>query len=378
MGLVLGKLAFIGVVDRDPAAGAPGVGGRGGLSSSTSFVLAATLAVVFQLAHCLEEAEFSSVYANGRGGAAPSGRATEWRRRWTSRRAAACWPGTWGSGLNFQVEHHLFSRVCHIHYPELSKIVAAACADHDIRYLSHDTVWSAIASHAPGRAGWDRPPTTATRGVAGARTCASAHGAPSARTTAPTARPGTTSPTTTPAPGPTAGARTASPASATTGSGSASRWRCWNGRDPILKERVFGLTSAEGNHGEDAKEYWWYLDATPTHSWMRWRYHYPQARVPLRATWSSREPPTRTGDDPEYELVDTGVFDDDRYWVVDVDYAKADARRPVHAHPGPQRRARRRPRSTCCPTLWFRNTWSWGAWRRPHARRAQRRRRRRS
>ena len=100
-------------------------------------------------------------------------------------------------------------------------------------------------------------------------------------------------------------------------------WRLalWNGRDPILKERLFGLTGHEGNHGEDAKEYWWYLDATPSHSWLRWRYHYPQG-VPVRRP-RRRERPPRTRVDPEYELLDTGVFDDDRYWVVEVTYAKA-------------------------------------------------------
>ena len=96
----------------------------------------------------------------------------------------------------------------------------------------------------------------------------------------------------------------------------------WNGRDPILKERAFGLTGAEGNHGEDVKEYWWYLDAVPSHAWNRWRYHYPQSAFPyeeLRA-----ENARRGKFDPEYELLDTGVFDDDRYWIIEVHYAKAD------------------------------------------------------
>src|SRR4051812_39176562 len=95
----------------------------------------------------------------------------------------------------------------------------------------------------------------------------------------------------------------------------------WNGRDPILKERIFGLTGHEGNHGEDAKEYWWYLDSTPTHSWMRWRYHYPQGRFPYEELVA--ENGRRGSSEPEYELVETGLFDDDRYWVVTVDYAKA-------------------------------------------------------
>ena len=95
----------------------------------------------------------------------------------------------------------------------------------------------------------------------------------------------------------------------------------WNGRDPILKERIYGLTGAEGNHGEDAKEYWWYLDSTPTHSWMSWRYHYPQAAFPYERL--IEENARRSKLEPEFELLDTGVFDDDRYWTVTVDYAKA-------------------------------------------------------
>src|SRR3954462_7133875 len=96
----------------------------------------------------------------------------------------------------------------------------------------------------------------------------------------------------------------------------------WNGRDPILKERIFGLTGNQGNHGEDAKEYWWYLDATPTHSWNRWRYHYPQGAFPYADL--VEENAGRGKLDPEYELLDTGTFDDDRYWIVEVDYAKGD------------------------------------------------------
>ena len=95
-----------------------------------------------------------------------------------------------------------------------------------------------------------------------------------------TAPPGTTSRTTTPAPAPTAGARTGWPASATTSSSSASRWRSGTARDPILKERLFGLANGEGNHGEDVKEYYFYLDTTPTHSYMKYLYKYPQAAFP--------------------------------------------------------------------------------------------------
>jgi hypothetical protein len=91
---------------------------------------------------------------------------------------------------------------------------------------------------------------------------------------------------------------------------------------PILKERAFGLTGGQGNHCEDVKEYWWYLDSVPSHAWNRWRYHYPQASFPYEQL--ERENARRTRADPEYELLDTGVFDDDRYWVIEVTYAKAE------------------------------------------------------
>ena len=130
----------------------------------------------------------------------------------------------------------------------------------------------------------------------------------------------------------------------------------WNGRDPILKERPFGLTGAEANHGEDVKDYWWYLDATPNHAWNRWRYHYPQDAFPyddLRA-----ENGRRGKHEPEYELLDTGVFDDDRYWIVEVHYAKANPTdllmsvQITNAGPDPAM-------IHVLPTAWFRNTWSW-------------------
>ena len=132
----------------------------------------------------------------------------------------------------------------------------------------------------------------------------------------------------------------------------------WNGRDPILKERPFGLTGAQGNHGEDVKEYWWYLDAIPSHAWNRWRYHYPQAAFPYAGP-DRRERGARTGCEPEYELIDTGAFDDDRYWIVEVHYAKAESRRPADGDPGDQRRARTPTTLHVLPTAWFRNTWSW-------------------
>src|SRR5262249_54855534 len=94
----------------------------------------------------------------------------------------------------------------------------------------------------------------------------------------------------------------------------------WNGRDPILKERLFGLTNAEGNHGEDVKELYYYLDATPTHSYLKMLYKYPQRAFPYAELVEENR--RRGKDRPEYELLDTGVFDDDRYFDVYVEYAK--------------------------------------------------------
>jgi mannosylglycerate hydrolase MGH1-like protein len=132
----------------------------------------------------------------------------------------------------------------------------------------------------------------------------------------------------------------------------------WNGRDPILKERAFGLTGAQANHGEDVKEYWWYLDAVPSHAWNRWRYHYPQAAFPYEQLLA--ENGRRGKADPEYELLDTGVFDGDRYWITEVWYAKADPTdilmtvRVTNAGPDADT-------LHVLPTAWFRNTWSWDA-----------------
>jgi hypothetical protein len=130
----------------------------------------------------------------------------------------------------------------------------------------------------------------------------------------------------------------------------------WNGRDPILKERLFGLTGPEGNHGEDVKEYYFYLDSTPTHSYMRALYKYPQAAFPYAALVDENRRRDRRA--LELELLDTGVFDDDRYFDVTVEYAKAGAEdilvRITVANRGPE------PAELhLLPTLWFRNTWSW-------------------
>jgi hypothetical protein len=131
----------------------------------------------------------------------------------------------------------------------------------------------------------------------------------------------------------------------------------WNGRDPILKERLFGLTNSEGNHGEDVKEYYFYLDSTPTHSYMKYLYKYPQAEFPYSDLVETNR--GRSREDLEYELLDTGIFDTDRYFDVFVEYAKADpedilVRISVHNR-GPEA-----AEIHLLPTLWFRNTWSTG------------------
>ncbi len=130
----------------------------------------------------------------------------------------------------------------------------------------------------------------------------------------------------------------------------------WNGRDPILKERLFGLTNSEGNHGEDVKEYYFYIDSTPTHSYMKYLYKYPQREYPYGELLEKNR--QRSREEMEYELLDTGIFDDDRYFDVFVEYAKGDPedvliRFSVHNR-GPEA-----AQLHLLPTLWFRNTWSW-------------------
>jgi hypothetical protein len=130
----------------------------------------------------------------------------------------------------------------------------------------------------------------------------------------------------------------------------------WSGQDPILKERLFGLTNGEGNHGEDVKEYYYYLDATPDHSYLRMLYKYPQAAFPYEQLVN--ENGRRGLEDNEFELIDTGVFDKNRYWDVFVEYFKAtpeDILIQVTVH-------NRGPEAATLhllPQLWFRNTWSW-------------------
>jgi hypothetical protein len=130
----------------------------------------------------------------------------------------------------------------------------------------------------------------------------------------------------------------------------------WNGRDSILKERLFGLTNSEGNHGEDVKEYYYYLDATPTHSYMKWLYKYPQTSYPYTNLLETNF--QRSRNEVEYELIDTGVFDQDRYFDVYVEYAKETPEeiliRISVSNRGPEPAALH-----VLPTLWFRNTWTW-------------------
>lgn len=143
----------------------------------------------------------------------------------------------------------------------------------------------------------------------------------------------------------------------------------WNGHDPILKERLFGLTGSEGNHGEDVKEYYFYLDSTPTHSYMKFLYKYPQTAFPYAQLVEENRRRSKT--EPEFELLDTGVFDANRYFDVTIEYAKASVEdiliRISVVNRGPEE-----ARLDLLPTLWCRNTWSWnGETARPNLRRAQ-------
>lgn len=130
----------------------------------------------------------------------------------------------------------------------------------------------------------------------------------------------------------------------------------WNGKDPVLKERMFGLTNSEGNHGEDVKEYYFYLDSTPTHSYMKFLYKYPQEAYPYSDLVETNR--NRSRHEMEYELLDTGIFNEDRYFDVFVEYAKAAPEdvliRITICNRGPDTAP-----VHVLPTLWFRNTWSW-------------------
>src|ERR1051326_5287464 len=131
----------------------------------------------------------------------------------------------------------------------------------------------------------------------------------------------------------------------------------WNGKDPILKERLFGLTGNEGNHGEDVKEYYFYLDSTPTHSYMKGLYKYPQGEFPYGKLVDENR---RKGkNDREFELLDTGAFDENRYFDVLTEYAKAGVEdiliKVTVTNHGPLE-----AELVLLPTVWFRNAWSWG------------------
>src|SRR5467141_107746 len=131
----------------------------------------------------------------------------------------------------------------------------------------------------------------------------------------------------------------------------------WNGKDPILKERLFGLTNSEGNHGEDVKEYYFYLDSTPTHSYMKYLYKYPQAAFPYADLVETNR--RRSKNEMEYELLDTGIFNDDRYFDVFVEYAK-DGPEDILVRITAVNRGPDAAELHLLPTLWFRNDWS--AW----------------
>src|SRR5215510_11205277 len=130
----------------------------------------------------------------------------------------------------------------------------------------------------------------------------------------------------------------------------------WNGKDPILKERAYGVTPGEGNHGEDVKEYYFYLDNTPTHSYMKYLYKYPQAPYPYEWLWRENQDRRRRG--PEFELLDTRIFDGDRYFDVFVEYGKASSEDICIRIEAVNRGAEPAPLHII-PQLWFRNTWAW-------------------
>ncbi len=130
----------------------------------------------------------------------------------------------------------------------------------------------------------------------------------------------------------------------------------WNGKDPILKERLFGLTGSEGNHGEDVKELYYYLDSTPTHSYMKMLYKYPQTEFPY--TWLIDENRNRSKTTGEFELIDTGIFDDNRYFDVFIEYAKADVE-DILIKITVANRGNEPAEINVIPTIWFRNTWTW-------------------
>jgi len=131
----------------------------------------------------------------------------------------------------------------------------------------------------------------------------------------------------------------------------------WNGKDPIIKERLFGLTNSEGNHGEDVKECFFYLDSTPTHSYMKYLYKYPQAAYPYDELVLTNR--GRGHQESEYELIDTGVFDQGRYFDVFVEYTR-ESSEDILVQISVHNRGPASAEIHVLPTLWFRNRWSWG------------------
>jgi len=131
----------------------------------------------------------------------------------------------------------------------------------------------------------------------------------------------------------------------------------WNKKDPILKERLFGLTGYEGNHGEDVKELYYYLDSSPTHSYMKMLYKYPQAEFPY--AWLLEENKKRTRIDPEFEIIDTGIFNDDNYFDIFIEYAKA-SEEDILVKITIRNHSKKDAVLNILPTIWFRNTWAWG------------------
>ena len=152
------------------------------------------------------------------------------------------------------------------------------------------------------------------------------------------------------------GARMVWAASLMTSSSFALALALWNGKDPILKERLFGLTNSEGNHGEDVKEYYFYLDSTPTHSYMKYLYKYPQGAFPYEDLLATAR--RRNRGDMEYELLDTGIFNEDRYFDVFVEYAKQTPE-DILIQISVSNRGPEPATLHVLPTLWFRNTWTW-------------------
>jgi hypothetical protein len=131
----------------------------------------------------------------------------------------------------------------------------------------------------------------------------------------------------------------------------------WNKKDPMLKERLFGLSGQEGNHGEDVKEVYYYLDSSPSHSYMKMLYKYPQQEFPYKSLLEENQ--RRTKFDPEFELADTGIFADNKYFDVFIEYAKADPN-DLLIRISVFNRSKQDAPLDLLPTIWFRNTWAWG------------------